>query len=71
MKTGARAGLQLGGNKFRCILKLSQLYILMDVVGIERETEASSKWSRFLETKLKVCDTSTLLDFCKTARKGS
>lgn len=42
MKTGARAGSWLGGNKFRCILKLDQLCILMDVVGIERERPALS-----------------------------
>lgn len=60
MKTKARTGLQLGGNKFRFILKLKQLCISVGVVGIERNIEASSKCSRFLGTKLKACNISTL-----------
>lgn len=53
-------GLWLGGSKLRYCMKLNQLYVLMDVVGIEKKTEVSSMCSRFLGTKVKVCDTSNL-----------
>lgn len=53
-------GLWLGGGKFRSCLKLNQLYVLMDVVGIKKKQEVSSMCSRFLGTKVKVCDTSNL-----------
>lgn len=53
-------GLWLGGDKFRYHLKLNQLSVLMDGVGIEKKAEVSSICCRFLGTKVKMCDTSNL-----------
>lgn len=49
-----------GTSKFRYLLKLKHLYIMMDVVGIERKMEVSSKCSRLLGRKLKLCAASNL-----------